>query len=251
MKYKKWTPEIWKTLEAALAEELKQNSNPIAAFDADGTLWDTDLGEAFFRHEIKHAGLTGLPADPWGHYRTWKECGDPRPAYLWLAQVNQGQALSQVQAWAEASVAAMNPLPIFEDQLRWIDLLKSKGAKVYIVTASVKWAVEPGARRLGLTEDDVLGVQTAVRNGIVQTDQFGPMTYREGKAEALLAATGGRKPFFCSGNTMGDYALLKIASRVSLAVGAANPQDELWKTEEELRGKAREHGWISHHFERL
>lgn len=233
-----------------MAEELKVNPRPVAAFDADGTLWDTDLGEAFFRYQIKNSNLPDLPADPWAHYRDWKENGDPRPAYLWLAQINKGQKLEQVKAWAEASVAAFNPLPVFDEQRRWIELLLKNKVDVYVVTASVKWAVEPGALRLGLRHQDVLGVQVKVDNGIVGYDQDGPMTYREGKPEALLAATGGRKAFFCSGNTMGDYALLKSATRVGLAVGAAAPGQELWETEEALRSKAKEHGWLAHHFQR-
>lgn len=248
MKYKKWSDEIWRTLELALEQELSQNPRPVAAFDADGTLWDTDLGEAFFRYQIKNSHLPNMPADPWAHYRDWKESGDPRPAYLWLAQINQGQKLTQVKDWAEASVAAFDPLPIFAEQQRWIELLLKNKVEVFIVTASIKWAVEPGALRLGLRHQDVIGVETKVTEGIVKAEQHGPMTYREGKPEALLAMTGGRKPFFCSGNTMGDYALLQSATRVGFAVGAATPEHELWKTEEDLRSKARAHGWLLHQF---
>jgi phosphoserine phosphatase len=248
VKYKKWSDEIWRQLEKALEDELTVNPRPVAAFDADGTLWDTDLGESFFRYQIKNCNLPNLPADPWRHYRDWKEAGDPRPAYLWLAQINAGQKISQVQAWAQASVDSFNPLPVFLEQKRWIELLLKNKVDVYIVTASVKWAVDPGSIHLGLRPQDVLGVQAKVVDGLVHTEQHGPMTYREGKPEALLAATGGRKPFFCSGNTMGDYALLQSATRVAFAVGAANPGQELWKTEEDLRQKAKEHGWLAHHF---
>lgn len=248
MKHNKWSDETWQKLLRALDEECRSNTRPVAAFDADGTLWDTDLGESFFRYQIKNCALPNLPSDPWGHYRTWKESGDPRPAYLWLAQINEGQRETQVQSWAEASVASFNPLPIFEDQQRWIELLLQRGVEVIIVTASVKWAVEPGARRLGLTDDNVLGVQVKVVDGVVTREPAGYMTYREGKASALLDYTGGRKPFFCSGNTMGDYALLKSATRIGMAVGAAPEAHELWKTEEELRGHASKEGWIIHRF---
>lgn len=248
MKYNKWSNEIWEKLEKALEMELRTNPTPIAAFDADGTLWDTDLGETFFRYQIKNSGLAGLPADPWKHYRDWKGSGDPRPAYLWLAQINKGQPFSQVQSWAEAAVAELKPLPVFEEQQRWIELLQKSGAEVYIVTASVKWAVEPGAQRLGLRADQVLGIRTEIKDGIVSDQQEGVITYREGKVDALLAQTGGRKPFFASGNTMGDYSLCQAATGVAMAVGAAGQADELWKTEEELRTNANQHGWLIHKF---
>jgi phosphoserine phosphatase len=248
MKYKSFSPEFWDHLSNALEQELKTNPRPVAAFDADGTLWDTDLGEAFFKWQIQNANLPNLPADPWKYYRNWKESGDPRPAYLWLAQINQGQTLTQVQEWAEKSVQAQEPLPIFPDQKKLIRWLLDRKVEVRIVTASVKWAVEPGANRLGLTFDKVLGVMTQVSEGVLTDEQAGLMTYREGKTEALLHATDGRAPFFASGNTMGDHSLLKSATRLAMAVGAAPKGHELFETEEKLREEARSHGWLVHQF---
>lgn len=37
--------------------------------------------------------------------------------------------------------------------------LRARGWRVVIVTASPKWIVEPGARRLGLGPEDVIGVE--------------------------------------------------------------------------------------------
>lgn len=248
MKYKNFPSEFWNLLSKALDQERKTNSQPVAAFDADGTLWDADLGESFFKWQIANSNLPDLPADPWKHYRDWKESGDPRPAYLWLAQINQGQSLKQVQAWAERAVQSHEPLPIFSEQQKLIQWLLQNNVEVYIVTASIKWAVEPGARRLGLDFDHVLGVRTKVHNGILGVEQDGSMTYREGKASALLEATGGRRPFFASGNSMGDFHLLKSATQMAMAVGAARPSDELFETEEKLRQHAKTHGWLAHQF---
>lgn len=256
MKSKNYSAEIWNEIDAALAtavlEAKKTGQAPVAAFDADGTLWDTDLGEAFFKYQIEknllpEAFKACLPKDPWQHYRDWKKGGDPRPAYLWLAQINAGQNLQTVRGWAEAAVEASSPLPIFSDQKKLIEKFLQAGVEIYVVTASVGWAVEPGAKLLGIPAERVLGVQTRVENGIVTKDQAGEMTYREGKLRGLLAATGGRKPFFAAGNTMGDHALLS-AARVSLAVGAAQPGQELFSTEEHLRTEARVRGWLSHFF---
>jgi phosphoserine phosphatase len=248
MKYKNFPTEFWTQLSNALEQELRTNPRPVAAFDADGTLWDTDLGESFFKWQIQNANLPNLPADPWRHYRDWKEGGDPRPAYLWLAQINRGQSLKQVQDWAEKAVQDAEPIPIFEEQQKLIHWLLKHQVEVYIVTASVKWAVEPGARRLSLRDDQVLGVMTAVHNEVVTDQQFGLMTYREGKALALQEATGGQRPFFASGNTMGDFALLESATQLRLAVGAAPKGHELFETEENLRQEAISRGWLLHKF---
>lgn len=248
MKYKNFPIEFWTHLSNALEQELKTNPRPVAAFDADGTLWDTDLGESFFKWQIENSNLSNLPADPWKYYRDWKESGDPRPAYLWLAQINQGLPLEKVQQWAEKAIRSIEPLPIFPEQKKLVRWLLDRKVEVYIVTASVKWAVEPGANRLGMRFEQVLGVMTQVVDGILTDEQAGHMTYREGKAEALLKATGGRRPFLASGNTMGDFALLESASRVQLAVGAAKEGHELFETEEKLRSEARSHGWLAHQF---
>ncbi len=248
MKYKNYSPEIWTRIREALAEERKLHKRPVAAFDADGTLWDTDLGESFFKYQIQKKLLSGLPADPWRHYRDWKESGDPRPAYLWLAQINKGHTLDEVRSWAEAAVCAIEPLPLFEDQKKLIQFLLNEGVEVWIVTASVKWAVEPGARRVGLTPENVIGIETFVENGVVSDRMTGHMTYREGKASALHDRAGGIKPFLCSGNTLGDIGLLKAATRISLAVGASTPGHEMFDTEEKLREEARSRNWIIHQF---
>lgn len=248
MKYKNFSDEFWTKIQSALEIELEKQRDPVAVFDADGTLWDTDLGETFFKYQIAHSNLPDLPADPWIHYRKMKSSGDPRPAYLWLAQINKGQKFSDVQRWAQENVDQFQGLPIFESQKILIDHLQSKGVRVFIVTASVKWAVEPGARLFGLPPSQVLGVATQIENGLVTEIQDGEITYREGKWEALLKATGGVRPFLASGNSPGDISLLKGATRISLAVGATTPPHELFASEEALRADALKNGWFIHRF---
>lgn len=249
MKYKKYPDSFWRTIETTLRERQDSGQDLYAAFDADGTLWDTDLGETFFKYQIQHQLLPNLPTDPWNHYRQWKESGDPRPAYLWLAQINAGVSLKTVQTWAEESVQQFQPLPIFSEQQKLIELLHKNKVHVYVVTASVKWAVEPGALRLGIDHAHVLGVETEVHQGLVTDVACGQMTYREGKIKALLEKTKGQAPFLCSGNTMGDFNLLLGSSHLQICVGAAGPGDELWKTEEQLRQEARQRQWLFHQFE--
>jgi len=246
MKYKAYSKEIWDRIHIALDYALAKDSEPVAAFDADGTLWDTDLGEGFFQHQIDHKLVT-LPTDPWTHYEDLKK-KDPTEAYLWLAQINQGQKLENVQQWAEHAVKEQSPIPVFDEQKKIIDLFLSKGVKIYIITASIKWAVEPGAKLLGLDPKCVLGVETQVENGVVTANQKGIITYQMGKIEALLEHTDGKKPFFAAGNTMGDFQLLNSASDLALAVSAANQDDRIFKTENDLQNIATQKAWIHHRF---
>lgn len=248
MKYKPYSPETWSRLESAVDAALKSESKPVAAFDADGTLWDTDLGEAFFHYKIDRR-LVPLPENPWNYYvELKKKNGDPREAYLWLAQILNGVSLEQARAWAREAVVANKPTPVFPEQKKLIELLLSKGVEVFIVTASIRWAVEAGADLVGLTPDNVIGIETEISDDKITDRAKGIITHREGKAQALLARTGGRRPFLACGNTMGDLELIESATEIRMAVSAASRDDRLFRTEDELQKLARERGWIAHRF---
>lgn len=246
MKYKEYSPEILSQITNTLDEVLEQDPSPIAAFDADGTLWDIDLGETFFNYKIDKK-LVPLPPNAFEHYENLKK-ENIEKAYLWLAQICQGHCIEKIRNWARHSVELQAPLPVFLPQKKLIDLFLEKGVKVYIVTASVKWAVEPGAEILGLHKDNVIGIETEIVDGNVTDTQKGLITYRQGKLEALLEKTNGKYPFFASGNTIGDSELLKGATHLRLAVSAASRDEKLFRTEEQLRQIAEENSWLYHRF---
>lgn len=248
MNYKSFPNEYWVEIEKTIAE-LKSNNVPlVAAFDADGTLWDIDLGENFFQYQIDHKKVP-LPADPWEYYFEMKKVNnDPRAAYVWLAQINKGLSAEEVQKWAQSAFDEIQPKPLFSEQKKLVALLLKNGVQVYIVTASPKLSVIPGARALGLSSDNVIGIETEIENGIITDKKIEPITYRQGKLDALLKKTGNNRPFLCSGNTIGDYELLMGSTHIKLAVSAASRDDKLFKAENELLTKASENNWWRHRF---
>jgi phosphoserine phosphatase len=129
-----------------------------------------------------------------------------------------------------------------------LEKLRELEVEVYVVTASIKWAVEPGARALGLRDDQVIGIETEVVGGVVTDKAHGVITYREGKAEALLAKTGGVAPYFASGNTEGDRWLLQSASRSRLVISSAPEGTENYPTEMKMVEMARREGWHWHRY---
>lgn len=238
-----YSSEFLNKIEAALIAEKNLGQPLCAAFDADGTLWATDLGEHFFNYIIQHQ-LVPLPKDPWAHYLNMKKVNnDPRPAYLWLAQIAKGIPLTKLRAWAEEAVATYQPLPIFADQMKLIQLLLKYQVEVFIVTASITWAVEPGARRLGLKESNVIGVETKVENGLITDIGHGVVTYKQGKVEALLKHTQGTKPFLASGNSSGDIQLLESATHFAIAINSVNEKDRIYQAEQELAAIAAQKNW--------
>ena len=246
--FKDFTVDFLRNIELEIEAHIKKGTPPYyAAFDADGTLWNIDAGETFFQYQIEHSGLRDLPPDPWAYYHQWKE-KDPPAAYLWLAQINKGHSLSQVRNWAQECLKKQKNWPIFPAQLRLIQWLRSQGVRVFVVTASIKWAVEPFAQRLGFHYDDVIGVETKIHNGIVTDEISGVITWKEGKSQALLEKTQGVLPLLCAGNTMGDASLISCSQLIKLAVSCSVEGDELFETELSLQKMARENQWLSHSF---
>ncbi len=241
-------------LEARILKAKTSGGRMIAAFDADGTLWDTDMGEIFFLYQINHCRLPNMPVDPWRHYVDLK-AKDRIRAYSWLAQINDGQAISQVRSWAKAAIQDFEethgPLPILKSMQRLIHFLQKNGAEIFVVTASVKWAVEPAAALLGIPFEHILGFQSELDQGVVSSRMIPPPTYRQGKADALMAATQGLAPILCAGNTLGDIALLKSSSNIKLAVrtqSLTTKENDLLNDELTLQKEASAQGWLHHAF---
>ncbi len=249
MNYKNYPQEFWTKIENTLLDIQQQATRPlVAAFDADGTLWDTDLGENFFQYQIEQK-LVPLPPDPYQEYLYKKAMNnDPRAAYAWLAQINVGQSEKQVRDWATLAFDSIQPRPIFSEQKKLVDLFLKNNIEIYIITASIKWAIEPGARALGLKNENVIGVETIVENGIISDKPILPITYRNGKVEALFKKTNNIKPFFASGNSVGDIELLESATHLRLAISAASRDEKLFKSEKELMDIAAKKNWLIHRF---
>lgn len=235
MKYKSFSDKVWSSFHDTLDSVTKQKLPLLAAFDADGTLWDTDFGENFFQWQIRNKVIKGLPENAWDIYHQLKASNQQPKAYLWLAQISKGYSIAQVREWAKQAMQDFGPPKIFEEQKKVISFLQSKNIPVYVVTASVKWAVEPGAELLEIPFENVLGISTTIdQHGLVTDQQCGPISWKEGKVQALKEATN-IQPFFCSGNTTGDTALLQYSTHFKLAVSAAPEGSELYKTELALK----------------
>lgn len=242
-----FTPELWSRLHAELDRAEREGAPKIAAFDADNTLWDSDAGETFFDWQIRNCDLPNLPPDPWAHYKALKK-PDPRVGYVWLAQISAGKSLAQVRAWAAECLKQVSPWPVYRSQKQLVAELKKRGYEVFVVTASIKWAVEPFASLVGVDSDHVIGIETEVVDGLVTEKPVLPMTWREGKAAGLLARTGGVRPVLVSGNTYGDTAMLETATHVRLAVCTQDTPSGLYDEETKLWVEAKERGWLTHEF---
>lgn len=227
---------------------LRMGVPPIAAFDADGTLWPQDVGEDFFHFQLRNKLIANPPPDPWKYYLDLKSVS-PRKAYLWLAQINEGHSDSDMLQWSRDNISDLKQNQSFNPfgfQRELVDYLLSQNVSVYVVTASIKWAVMGAVEELGLPKENVIGVSVTLdKEGCLTDIQEGPITWQEGKVEGLYHATGGVAPFYVSGNTMGDLPLLNVATNIKTVVTSAPKDQGLYETEQELYQHALRNFWYT------
>jgi phosphoserine phosphatase len=251
MTVKPFPTELTEQILSQIDSYIGQNEGPhYAAFDADGTLWDSDVGENFFQYQIDFCDLAPLKSmDPWKHYLGLKK-NHPPDAYLWLAQLCAPFPVEEIREWAQETLTSFPPVVLASQRSLIVELLKRK-IKVFVVSASTHWAVEAAISLVGLPPESALGVKTKVVNGLVTKEQEGAITWREGKRTALLEKTQGVKPLFCSGNSSGDLHLLECSSLLRLAVQtqpATSKHASLFQDEQTLLAIAKERGWLTHNF---
>jgi len=204
----------------------------LAVFDADGTLWDADSGQAFFFWELD-VGL--LPADVAARSRARYDeylagrvgeaemCGE-------MVQIHAGLRENVVRAAArEFYETKIVPL-IFPEMLQLTKRLAAAGSELWAVSSTNNWVVEVGVERFGIPSQRVLAACVAGRDGVL-TERLMQVPSGEGKAEAIRAHIA-RPVDAAFGNSVHDAAMMRMARRAF----AINPSAEL---EQEARAK----GW--------
>ncbi|MGE3973636.1 MAG: HAD family hydrolase [Bdellovibrionales bacterium] len=248
--YKSFSKELWSNIKSRVDQALRQPGPHYAAFDADGTLWPLDAGETFFRYQIKE-GIPYRPpemtGDPWDHYCAVKKVDVPASCLL-LAQINKGLKLTEVRQKAQKCFETTTHFPVHESQRELIAYLQDKKVEVFVVTASIKWAVEPFAKSMGIDAGHVLGIEVTEEGGVLTDQGVYPLSVDAGKATVLLERTKGVRPILASGNTTHDAHLVETASTAPLAVASALPGEVNVATEARLKGIAQEKGWLHHSF---
>ena len=245
MKTTDFNPEFFTKICDSIKKALDEGANPVAAFDADGTLWSGDAGLDFYKYQIDNKLISGLPDNAWDSYLEMID-KDVMKGLLWLAQINKGVPIDTLRGWAKDFVKEKKDLGYFDGITKLVNFLKDQGVKVFVVTASTKWSVEPAAIFHGIEQDNVIGVQTKIIDGIITDEQDGPVTWFDGKPKRLIEVSGGQAPFFAAGNSKGDLALLESATHVPLVIQSATENHFNFETEKQMKELAEKNGW--HHY---
>jgi phosphoserine phosphatase len=213
----------------ALGRELP---GAVAAFDADGTLWREDVGEAFLRHLVS-LGWVRLPdgSDPYVAYERAVE-RDRAAGYAFAAQLQAGLQTQAVGAEAKRFAASWVPSRLVEAAGALRELCESAGLVPCVVSASPLPIVLAAGALAGIPEKRCRGIEVNVRDGRFTRDVVRPITYGEGKIGAAQAI--GPLALACGDSLQGDLAMLQ-AARVAVVVAprAGSP----------LAAEARRRGW--------
>jgi phosphatidylglycerophosphatase C len=222
--------EIIERLDAALDRE----GGGVLATDADGTLWDGDVGIDIFEALLAAEGVrepararlaeearsVGLPAEgsPTAIARAlYAAHVDERyphdRAFAMMAWAFAGWHRDEVSAFAAEVLdrgrieARIRPAMIAI--LRWAE---RRGVPVHVVSASPIAIVEKGAARLGARVAGALAMTPKLDDrGVLLPELDGPVVYGEGKIQALTRAGVTASIVGAFGDSAYDAAMLRKA----------------------------------------
>ncbi|HEY9840869.1 MAG: HAD family hydrolase [Candidatus Sericytochromatia bacterium] len=232
-----WSPENQQKIDRFFFGGNLQGQ--VAVFDADDTLWRHDAGEAFLKFLLERNKLVNVPAgfDVFANYEAL--CAQNKwLGYPYASQVMAGMKVADIKALAKEFFTGPFQANIYPGQRSLIQRLQRAGVEVWIVSASPQWLIEQGAPYLGVPADHVVGVRLGEANGLATPHVIPPMTFRQGKVEAITKYIG-KTPVLVAGDSITDFEMLKIASRLQLVI---NPKDKN-APEDNIFYQATQRGW--------
>lgn len=182
------------------------------AFDADGTLWRGDVGEALLRALVAEDRLPGWRGrrDLYQLYEA-KVAADPATGYAFAAEVLAGWEEPALREYCRDLFQREMASQLFPFTQPLVRALVAAGCEPWVVSASAVWPVLPGAAWLDIPPERVIGVQVDVEGGRLTARARRPVPCGEGKVELLKAR--GVRPALAVGNGDLDEPMLAYAER--------------------------------------
>jgi phosphoserine phosphatase len=210
-------------IPAGLGKEIEELGRTLpgglAVFDADGTLWREDIGEAFLRHLV-HLGWVKLPGggDPYEAYERAVD-RDKKIGYAYAAQLMAGLSQAAVEAEAVFFASEWVPPRRISDTAGLIELCRAAGLRPFVISASARPIVLTAAPLAGFEAANCRGIETVVRDGKYTEEIIEPITYAAGKI--ISAESAGRLALACGDSLLGDLPMLE-AAKLAVAVAPRN-----------------------------
>jgi phosphoserine phosphatase len=134
---------------------------------------------------------------------------------LWTSEMVRGDTAQEIRSAAHGNVRIEGGVRVHGEIADLMRRLEQRGWQVWIVTASNQFVAEEAAWHLGIPAARVLGIRPRIVDGMLSAELESPITYREGKQEALTQR--GLQPSLVAGDSMTDFDMLR-AARVALIV---------------------------------
>lgn len=238
-----WLEPFSPVFRHAVSEQLVAGApNKLACFDADGTLWQEDLGEALFRWLVAGDLLPALgsapdPFEVWRDYES-RVAKNRAEGYAWAVQCMAGVKQADLEKWCrQLAIAWPNYRP---EMAALVKGLRGSGYEVWLVSASNGWVIEAAAPMVGGAPTQVLGMRVEVEAGLLTERMMRPLTCNQGKVDAIRQRLN-RAPDLAVGDSLGDLEMLEAAS-LALVVGRHD------RPGAELPTLAAARGWPVHLF---
>lgn len=208
----------------------------LAVFDCDGTLWQADSGEKFFRWELERGLVSADVATKLrARYELYKTgevgeddmCGE-------MVTMHEGLSVAAIERAIEEFFPEVIAPGIFPEMLALTLALKEAGCEMWAISSTNDWVVRGGVRQFGIAPERVIAACVHSDNGNA-TGRLVRVPSGEGKAVAIHEIIK-RMPDAVFGNSKWDQAMLELARHAY----AINPNPDLEKI-------ARERGWTIYH----
>ncbi len=231
-------PNLDNTFVEALRHALEHHSDEgrrrIAAFDADGTLWKGDIGEALLRWLIAGQLLRDVDysIDVYDDYEH-RVSLNRTAGYIHAVALMQGIPEEQVVLWCRQMA---NAWPNYRPEMKGlVDYVRGNGCEVWIVSASNRWIIAEAGPFMGFRPEETLGISLEVHDGVLTSKAQHPVTCNAGKVEAIDVHIG-QRPLLAFGDSLGDLEMLEYAQFPFVIGETAKPNAPLIKI-------AKERGW--------
>jgi len=182
-----------------------------AVFDCDGTLWDGDMGAAFFYWEIEQ-GLVPKRVAQWAlpRYDEYKAgrvdeetmCGEMVTIH---ATLPEERIMAAARRFFELEVRRR----IFPEMQRLTRRLSESGCAIWAVSSTNEWVIRAAAPELSIPEKHILAACVHIEDGCA-TDRLMQVPTDEAKAVVLRKYVGSAVDAVF-GNSIHDAAMMGLA----------------------------------------
>ena len=200
---------------------------PVVAFDADHTLWNADIGDLGW-HAVVNDRLIRRGAGPALRAEVVTAGGSPTGDVH--ADARQLYDLYKQDRVSELAIVRAMTVCYAGWSVEELRALARRLARD--VLAGARYEGVRGVFPLD-ADRDVLGAEVHIERGVLGAEMREPVTFFEGKVEALKILLPGKRPSFAFGDSKGDVPLLHHAARAAFAV---NPRPQLRKLATERDG---------------